>query len=243
MYVSRSARMPRSLLVPVVLAAALLPACGKKVTAPAAKPPAEVSVITVEPRDTPAVFEYVAQTQSSRQVNIQARVNGFLDKRVYTEGSLVKEGQVLFLMDKKPFQAQVDAAQAQVSKAQAALDVAKSNLARVKPLTEKEALAARRPEPAGQGALRVREARAAAVRRRLHVLHDGTAGGAAALPRRAEPGHHPRAALRVVRRHLPGARRRVDRQGGRALAAADGRHLVTRRGEGGGKMRAWTWAL
>ncbi len=88
----------------------------------------------------PAVFEYVAQTQSSRQVNIQARVDGFLEKRVYTEGSIVKAGQVLFLMDMKPFQAQVDAAKAQVSKSQAALDVAKQNLDRVKPLAQAEAL-------------------------------------------------------------------------------------------------------
>jgi membrane fusion protein, multidrug efflux system len=138
MSVSRSACMSLALLVAV--AAALLAGCGKKEAAPAAKPPVEVSVVTVAPRDVPAVFEYVAQTQSSRQVNIQARVNGFLEKRVYTEGSIVKAGQVLFLMDMKPFQAQLDAAKAQLSKAQAALDVAKSNLARVKPLTEKEAL-------------------------------------------------------------------------------------------------------
>ena len=136
----RSVRTSRTLLLVAALATALVVACGKKETAPAAKPPVEVSVVTVAPRDTPAVFEYVAQTQSSRQVNIQARVSGFLDKRVYTEGSIVKAGQVLFLMDKKPFQAQVDAAKAQLSKSQAALEVAKSNLARVKPLTEKEAL-------------------------------------------------------------------------------------------------------
>ena len=138
MSVSRSACV--SLALPVAVAATLLAGCSKKEAAPAAKPPVDVSAFTIEPRDTPAVFEYVAQTQSSRQVNIQARVNGFLDKRVYTEGSIVKEGQVLFLMDKKPFQAQLDAARAQLSKAQAAADVAKSNLARVKPLTEKEAL-------------------------------------------------------------------------------------------------------
>lgn len=132
-------RPTRAILIVAALAAALA-ACGRKDTAPAAKPPIDVTVITVAPRDVPAVFEYVAQTQSSRQVNIQARVSGFLDQRVYTEGSIVKEGQVLFLMDKKPFQAQVDAAQAQLSKAQAALDVAKANLARVKPLAEAEAL-------------------------------------------------------------------------------------------------------
>jgi membrane fusion protein (multidrug efflux system) len=123
-----------------LLATALLGGCGKKEAPPVAKGPVDVTVVTVEPRDVPAVFEYVGTTQSSRQVNIQARVSGFLDKRVYTEGSIVKEGQVLFLMDTKPFQAQVDAAQAQLSKAQAALDVAKANLARVKPLAEAEAL-------------------------------------------------------------------------------------------------------
>jgi len=140
MSVSRSARVRRTAVALAVLGAALAAGCGRKEAPPAAKPAVEVSVLTVAPRDVPAVFEYVAQTQSSRQVNIQARVNGFLDKRVYTEGAIVKAGQVLFLMDMKPFQAQVDAAQAQLSKAQAAAEVARQNLARVKPLAEKEAL-------------------------------------------------------------------------------------------------------
>jgi membrane fusion protein, multidrug efflux system len=134
-------RIAPALVPAVALALPLLAACGKQQGPPIPKGgPVEVAVVTVAPHDVPAVFEYVAQTQSSRQVNIQARVSGFLDKRVYTEGSIVKEGQVLFLMDKKPFQAQVDAAKAQLSKSQAALDVAKSNLARVKPLAQAEAL-------------------------------------------------------------------------------------------------------
>jgi membrane fusion protein (multidrug efflux system) len=134
-------RIAPALVPAVALALPLLAACGKQQGPPIPKGgPVEVAVVTVAPRDMPAVFEYVAQTQSSRQVNIQARVSGFLDRRVYTEGSIVKEGQVLFLMDKKPFQAQVDAAKAQLSKSQAALEVAKSNLARVKPLAQAEAL-------------------------------------------------------------------------------------------------------
>jgi membrane fusion protein (multidrug efflux system) len=141
MSVPRPVRVARTFPIALALAAALLAAaCGRKEPSPAVKPPVEVSVLTVAPRDVPAVFEYVAQTQSSRQVNIQARVNGFLEKRVYTEGSIVKAGQVLFLMDMKPFQAQVDAAKAQLAKAQAAADVAKANLARVKPLAQAEAL-------------------------------------------------------------------------------------------------------
>jgi membrane fusion protein (multidrug efflux system) len=73
----------------ILLVITLTGGCGKKEAPPAAKGPVDVTVVTVVPRDTPAVFEYVAQTQSSRQVNIQARVNGFLDRRVYTEGAIV----------------------------------------------------------------------------------------------------------------------------------------------------------
>jgi membrane fusion protein (multidrug efflux system) len=135
-----SARRAAALALAITLAGTLAIGCGKKDAPPAAKRSVDVTVLTVAPRDVPAVFEYVGTTQSSRQVNIQARVSGFLDKRVYTEGAIVKAGQVLFLMDKKPFQAQVDAAQAQLSKAQAAAEVAKQNLARVKPLAQAEAL-------------------------------------------------------------------------------------------------------
>ncbi|HET9045225.1 MAG TPA: efflux RND transporter periplasmic adaptor subunit, partial [Burkholderiales bacterium] len=66
----------------ILLATALLGGCGKKEAPPVTKGPVEVTVVTVAPRDVPAVFEYVGTTQSSRQVNIQARVSGFLDKRV-----------------------------------------------------------------------------------------------------------------------------------------------------------------
>ena len=115
--------------------------CGRGATpgAGAAKP-LEVTAVTVNPRDVPVSFEFVAQAQSSRQVNIQARVSGFLEKRVYTEGSVVKEGQVLFLMDAKPFQVQVDAQAAALARQEAGLEVAKADLERTKPLVAQEAL-------------------------------------------------------------------------------------------------------
>ncbi|HWR74161.1 MAG TPA: efflux RND transporter periplasmic adaptor subunit [Bacteroidales bacterium] len=112
----------------------------KKESKPQAGGPAEVSVIMVEPRDTSVIFEYVAQTQSSQMVNIYSRVSGFLDKRVYTEGTMVKEGQVLFLMDKKPFQVQVDGYMAALARQKAAFETARMNLERTKPLAEKKAL-------------------------------------------------------------------------------------------------------
>jgi membrane fusion protein (multidrug efflux system) len=108
--------------------------------APGQRPPTEVTTLTVSPSDVPVTWEYIAQVQSSRQVNIQARVNGFLDKRVYSEGAIVKEGDVLFQMDQKPFQAQLDAAVAALKQQEARLEVARLNLARTKPLTAAHAL-------------------------------------------------------------------------------------------------------
>jgi membrane fusion protein, multidrug efflux system len=100
----------------------------------------EVSVVQIEPRDTPVAIEFVAQTQSSHQVEIRARVNGFLNKRVYTEGAIVKEGQILFEIDPKPFQVQLDQARAALVKYESSLATAQSNLGRVKPLAEQDAL-------------------------------------------------------------------------------------------------------
>ena len=132
--------MPRRIsLLATALALALLAGCGKEVPK-AAPAPVEVSVVTVQPRNIEISAEYIAQTQSSQSVNIQARVSGFLDKRVYTEGAPVKAGQVLFRMDQKPFQAQLDAANAALQRNQAALAVAKQNLDRTKPLAAKNAL-------------------------------------------------------------------------------------------------------
>jgi membrane fusion protein, multidrug efflux system len=115
-------------------------ACGKDEKKEVVRPPVEVTVLTVTPRDVPVSAIYVAQTQSSQAVNIQARVSGFLDKRVYVEGSVVKAGQVLFQMDQKPFQAQVDAQKAAMQRNEASLQVATANLARTKPLAQQNAL-------------------------------------------------------------------------------------------------------
>jgi membrane fusion protein, multidrug efflux system len=113
--------------------------CKKEQAAVPSKPPV-VSAMEVIPEDVPVNFEFVAQTQSSHMVNIHARVTGFLDKRVYTEGAIVKEGQVLFQMDAKPFQAQLNQAKAALSMQKATLETARSNLARTRPLAEQNAL-------------------------------------------------------------------------------------------------------
>ena len=126
--------------VAIAASVLLIAGCGQESKKDAARAPVEVTTITITPRDVPVSATYVAQTQSSQAVNIQARVSGFLDKRVYVEGSMVKAGQVLFQMDPKPFQAQLDAAQAALTRSQAALEVARANLARTKPLAAQNAL-------------------------------------------------------------------------------------------------------
>ena len=127
-------------LLIVLMLSAFLAGCEKPAAQPQARPPAEVTVQTIVPRDTPVSFEYVGQTESTHQVQIRARVDGFLEQRVYTEGSLVKAGDVMFKQDPKPFQASLDAAKGALGEQQARLQVANDNLARVKPLTALKAL-------------------------------------------------------------------------------------------------------
>jgi membrane fusion protein (multidrug efflux system) len=122
-----------------VLGLSLLAGCGKEPATQARQAP-DVTVMTVTAHDTPVTFEFVAQTQSSREVEIRARVAGFLDRRLYTEGSLVKAGQTLFQMDRKPFEAALLSAQGQLAQQQARWEVAKSTLARVRPLAAQNAV-------------------------------------------------------------------------------------------------------
>jgi membrane fusion protein (multidrug efflux system) len=124
-----------ALLVPLFLAAG----CSKE-AAPPPRPVPQVSVITVKGQTIPYSPSFVAQTESSRQVNIVARVSGFLDRIAYTEGQTVKQGQLLFQIDPKPFEAQLDAAKGELQAQQARLATATANLARVKPLAQQNAL-------------------------------------------------------------------------------------------------------
>ena len=124
----------------VALAAiAALAGCGKEAPPPP-RPAPQVGVLEIVPRTIPFTPTFVAQTESSRQVNIVARVSGFLDRIAYQEGELVKQGQLLFVLDTKPFTAQLNAAQGELQAQQARLTTAEATYGRVKPLTEQDAL-------------------------------------------------------------------------------------------------------
>ncbi len=118
----------------------LVAACGKSEPPAAAQQPVPVQVFKTRAQDLPVTFDFVGQTQSDQAVDIRARVAGFLIKRNYTEGAVVKANQLLFEIDHKPFQAQLDAARAQLQQQKARLEVAQANLTRVKPLAARNAL-------------------------------------------------------------------------------------------------------
>jgi membrane fusion protein (multidrug efflux system) len=122
------------------VAFALVAACGKSEAPTAQKPAPQVAVLTVAAQAIPYVMTFVAQTESSRQVDIVARVSGYLDKIAYREGELVKEGQLLFTLDPKPFRAQLDAARGELRAQQARLSTAKANLDRIGPLAKMDAV-------------------------------------------------------------------------------------------------------
>lgn len=127
-------------VVLTVLCLIITTGCGKKTEKPQSELVAEVTAATVQARDIAVTAEFVGQTESSRQVEIRTRVNGFLEKRVYQEGSMVKAGQVMFEIEKPPFEATLQQAKGDLAVQQARLSTAKANLARIKPLAEKNAI-------------------------------------------------------------------------------------------------------
>src|SRR5262245_66519212 len=91
-------------------------ACSKKEPPP--PPPPEVQVATVVQRDVPIFIELVGSTLGSEDVEIRARVEGYLFGMNFTEGSFVKKGQLLYRIDPQPFQAALSQAQANLATAQ-----------------------------------------------------------------------------------------------------------------------------
>lgn len=115
--------------------------CGSDKTAAPAQPQAvPAAVLTVKATDVPFVGEFVGETESSQEVEIRARVEGFLESIAYREGAIVEKGDVLFQMDRKPFEAALAAAQAELQAQQARLGTASANLQRVGPLAAEDAL-------------------------------------------------------------------------------------------------------
>ena len=130
-----------------VLIALSLAACGEKKEAggagapgSAAPPPPEVGVITAQPESVGLTTELPGRLEASRVAQVRARATGILTKRVFTEGSDVRAGQLLYQIDAAPYQASEQSAQAQLAQAQASLANASALVARFRPLVAANAV-------------------------------------------------------------------------------------------------------
>jgi membrane fusion protein, multidrug efflux system len=113
--------------------------CNEK-PAPPPPPPPEVYVANVVQRDVPEFLDLVGQTQGMQDVDIRARVEGFLESVNFQEGSFVRKGALLYQIDPKPLEAILSAAKADVATAQARLEKATNDVTRYTPLVAKQAV-------------------------------------------------------------------------------------------------------
>jgi membrane fusion protein, multidrug efflux system len=140
----------------------------KEEAPPAPPPPPEVYVADVVRKDVPEYLELVGQTEGYQDVEIRARVEGFLETMNYTEGSFVKKGDLLYTIDPQSLEANLARAKANEATAQTALDKSTNDVKRYTPLAAKQAVSQRELDDARseQDAARFQvKAAAAAVER------------------------------------------------------------------------------
>jgi membrane fusion protein (multidrug efflux system) len=120
-------------------AALLLVACSKAAP-PAAPPPPEVTIVTVASQPVMNVIELPGRLQAVRTAEVRARVDGIVQRRLYTEGTDVHAGQPLFAIDPRQLRAQLSASEASLARARATAANAAQDVARYKGLVVQQAL-------------------------------------------------------------------------------------------------------
>lgn len=127
----------RALPFAVMLAALTGCGDGKQAAQPPAPPPPAVTVVKAVMEDIRPVFRFTGRVEAVMKVDLRARVDGFLEKRLFTEGSDVKEGDLLFVIEKGLYQAAVDEAKAGVATAEASLKLTDVEFLRQTELVQK----------------------------------------------------------------------------------------------------------
>ncbi|MDZ7581775.1 MAG: efflux RND transporter periplasmic adaptor subunit [Deltaproteobacteria bacterium] len=138
----RASKSFPTILSAVVLTCLLFPAaCDRQNPGapPSAQPPPEVVVSPVVQTTVPLYREYVARTEARETVVLRSRVDGYLDKVLFEEGSQVAAGQLLFVIDQRPFAAALQEARGGLAQAQAALNKARRDVTRLQPLVAESA--------------------------------------------------------------------------------------------------------
>jgi membrane fusion protein (multidrug efflux system) len=124
----------RTRALAMIATAALLGTGCKKNAPPPAPPPPEVAVVSVQPQRLPTSFEFTGEVQPYRRVEVRARVDGIVEARPFTEGSVVKPGQVLYRIDPVRPRAAYQSALARAENA-------RRTLQRLQPLVKENAVA------------------------------------------------------------------------------------------------------
>jgi membrane fusion protein (multidrug efflux system) len=113
--------------------------CEEKKEAPPPPPP-EVKVSQVLQRDVPVYVEAIGETRGNTEIEIRARVEGFIESVDYKEGSLVKKGDLLYTIDSRPFETSLAQAKANQAESEARLARAHQDVVRYEPLVAKNAI-------------------------------------------------------------------------------------------------------
>ena len=170
-----------------LLVGATAAGCDRKTSAPPERPAAPVTVAAAIADEVPVYIDAVGRIVAREVVSVQPQVSGQIVKIHFIDGAEVRAGQVLFSIDPRPFQAQLNQAEANLAEAQASLNLAKTNFARVQNVTDQRAVS-RQDYDTKKNAVdiaeaQVRQNRAAAERARLDLEYctirapiDGRAG-------------------------------------------------------------------
>ena len=142
-----------SYLCVLVVATLLSQACSESTSAAPAPPPPSVAVVDVQPEHVALSEEWVATLDGNVNAQIRPQVSGYLIRRNYQEGASVRQGQVLFEIDPRPFAAARAQARGHRAEAQAQLGKAQRDLARDQPLAEQRAIPQRQLDDDQQAVL------------------------------------------------------------------------------------------
>jgi membrane fusion protein, multidrug efflux system len=107
---------------------------------PVALPPPLVTVVTAKSQDVPRYLDEIGRNMAFESVNVMPQISGAVTERKFQDGDNLKKGQLLFVIDPRPFQAQLDSAQANLAQAKAALELAKIQFERDKGLVGTRAI-------------------------------------------------------------------------------------------------------
>jgi membrane fusion protein, multidrug efflux system len=123
-----------------LLGVSLFAGCGKKSQPTFERPPAPVTIAAATAQDVPLYIDAVGKIVAREVVSIQPQVSGRIVKIHFSDGADVKSGDLLFTIDPRPFQAQLNQSEANLAQAEAALSLAKVNFARVEAVSDPRAV-------------------------------------------------------------------------------------------------------